>query len=135
MDWLLQILGLAPAAAPAVAEASAAAPMAAGKGLLSQIGESGANLARGITGYGGLEKSAEALKNNELDFRGKFDVVAPEMYKKSLQDQAQFGQLQQSGQPQQMQMQPTPSYMTPSMPYRGGGIEELLARQRQRGLL
>jgi hypothetical protein len=45
-----------------------------------------------------------------------------------MEGQAQFGQLQQQGQPMQM-----PSYARPYNPYQGGGIEEIL--QRQRGLL
>ena len=98
------------------------------KALLPKSSEEAMNAIKDKTGVGSLEKTYTTITNPSLDFRGKFDVLAPEAYKRSMEGQAMFSQLQQQGTPMQM-----PSYAQPSMPYQGGGIQEIL--QRQRGLL
>jgi len=79
-------------------------------------------------GLEGLKKAGTSLLDPNLSLHDKFNAAAPELYKQNQQGQATFAQLQQGAQPMQM-----PSYARPSMPYQGGGIEEIL--QRQRGLL
>jgi hypothetical protein len=98
------------------------------KALLPKSSEEAMNAIKDKSGVGGVEKVYTTITDPKLDFRGKFDVLAPEAYKRSMEGQAQFNQLQQQGQPMQMS-----SYLRPSMPYQGGGIQEIL--QRQRGLL
>lgn len=79
-------------------------------------------------GLEGLKKAGTSLLDPNMSLHEKFNQAAPELYKQNQQGQATFAQLQQGSQPMQM-----PSYARPSMPYQGGGIEEIL--QRQRGLL
>lgn len=98
------------------------------KTLLPKSSEEAMAAIKDKSGFGSLEKTYTTITDPKMDFRGKFDVLAPEAYKRSMENQAMFGQLQQQSQPMQM-----PSYARPSMPYQGGGIEEIL--QRQRGLL
>ena len=98
------------------------------KTILPKSSEEAMAAIKDKSGIGSLEKTYTTITDPKLDFRGKFDVLAPEAYKRSMENQAMFSQLQQQGQPMQM-----PSYTRPSMPYQGGGIEEIL--QRQRGLL
>jgi hypothetical protein len=98
------------------------------KTLLPKSSEEAMAAIKDKSGYGSLEKTYTTITDPKLDFRGKFDVLAPEAYKRSMENQAMFGQLQQQGQPMQM-----PSYARPSGPYQGGGIEEIL--KRQQGLL
>lgn len=98
------------------------------KTLLPKSSEEALSAIKDKSGVGSMEKVYTTITDPKLDFRGKFDVLAPEAYKRSMEGQAMFNQLQQGAQPMQM-----PSYARPSMPYQGGGIEEIL--QRQRGLL
>lgn len=79
-------------------------------------------------GFEGLKKAGTSLMDPNMSLHDKFNATAPELYKQNQQGQASFAQLQQGAQPMQM-----PSYVKPSMPYQGGGIQEIL--QRQRGLL
>ena len=79
-------------------------------------------------GFEGLKKAGTSLLDPDMALQDKFNAAAPELYKQNQQGQATFAQLQQGAQPMQM-----PSYARPSMPFQGGGIEEIL--QRQRGLL
>ena len=98
------------------------------KTLLPKSSEEAMSAIKDKTGFGGIEKAYTTITSPTLDFRGKFDVLAPEAYKRSTENQAQFGQLQQGTQPMQM-----PSYQQPYSPYQGGGIQEIL--KRQQGLL
>ena len=98
------------------------------KTLLPKSSEEAMAAIKDKSGVGSMEKVYTTITDPTKDFRGKFDVLAPEAYKRSMEGQAMFNQLQQQGQPMQI-----PSYARPSMPYQGGGIEEIL--QRQRGLL
>ncbi len=98
------------------------------KTLLPKSSEEAMAAIKDKSGIGGAEKIYTTITDPKLDFRGKFDVLAPEAYKRSMEGQAQFAQLQQQGQPMQM-----PSYTRPFSPYQGGGIEEIL--KRQQGLL
>jgi len=98
------------------------------KTLLPKSSEEAMAAIKDKSGYGSLEKTYTTITDPKLDFRGKFDVLAPEAYKRSMEGNAMFSQLQQQGQPMQM-----PSYARPSGPYQGGGIEEIL--KRQQGLL
>lgn len=79
-------------------------------------------------GFDGLKKAGESLLDPNMALHDKFNAAAPELYKQNQQGQATFSQLQQGAQPMQM-----PSYAQPTMPYQGGGIEEIL--KRQQGLL
>lgn len=126
--------GLGLTGAPAVA----AAPTSL-SGLLGSIGGTG-QAALGAAGLGGgvkdmlnAEKFYTTIKDPNMSLRGKFDAIAPMVMQKAEESKAQFGQLQQGAQAPVQPMMQMPSYATPSMPYQGGGIEEILARQR--GLL
>lgn len=87
-----------------------------------------ADIAIKMGGLEGLKKAGTSLLDPNLSLHDKFNAVAPEAYKQVEQSQGTFNKLQQQGQPMQM-----PSYARQSMPYQGGGIEEIL--KRQQGLL
>ena len=95
------------------------------KTLLPKSSEEAMAAIKDKSGIGGAEKIYTTITDPKLDFRGKFDVLAPEAYKRSMEGQAMFSQLQQQGTPMQMS-----SYARTSMPYQGGGIEEILKRQQ-----
>jgi hypothetical protein len=98
------------------------------KTLLPKSSEEAMASIKDKSGFGGIEKAYTTITDPKLDFRGKFDVLAPEAYKRAMEGQAQFGQIQQGSQPMQM-----PSYQQPYSQYQGGGIQEIL--KRQQGLL
>jgi hypothetical protein len=98
------------------------------KTILPKSSEEAMTMIKDKSGFGGIEKAYTTITDPKLDFRGKFDVLAPEAYKRAMEGQAQFGQIQQGSQPMQM-----PSYQQPYSPYQGGGIQEIL--KRQQGLL
>ena len=81
-----------------------------------------------VGGLSGLQNAGTSLLDPNMSLHDKFNAVAPEAYKQSMSSQADFSKLQQGAQPVNM-----PSYAQPSMPYQGGGIEEIL--KRQQGLL
>jgi IMP dehydrogenase/GMP reductase len=105
----------APQATAAMGASSAAAPAYT-------------DIAIKMGGLEGIKKAGTSLMDPNMALQDKFNAVAPEFYKQNQQGQASFAQLQQGAQPMQM-----PSYARQSMPFQGGGIEEIL--QRQRGLL
>jgi hypothetical protein len=120
---LLSFLGInaGGAAAAGAAEAATAAAPAVAQPAVSDI-------AIKMGGFDGLKKAGTSLLDPSMALQDKFNVVAPEAYKQSMSSQADFAKLQQGAQPMQM-----PSYARQSSPFQGGGIEEIL--QRQRGLL
>lgn len=121
---LLSFLGInaggAAAAAGATEAAGAIAPAVAQPAMT--------DVAIKMGGFDGLKKAGTSLLDPNMALRGKFDIAAPELYKQSMSNQADFSRLQQGAQPMQMS-----SYAQPTMPYQGGGIEEIL--KRQQGLL
>lgn len=151
---LLSLFGINAGGAAATTGATTALAPAAGSGLGLTAGTTGTGLQAagglGLTGapataaaaaqpamtdiaikVGGLEglqKAGTSLLDPSMSLHDKFNAVAPEAYKQNQQSQSSFAQLQQGAQPMQM-----PSYARPSMPYQGGGIEEIL--KRQQGLL
>lgn len=151
---LLSFLGINAGGAAATTGATTTLAPAAGSGLGLTAGAGGTGLQAagglGLTGapataaaaaqpamtdiaikMGGLEglkKAGSSLLDPNMSLHDKFNTVAPEAYKQSMSSQSDFAKLQQGAQPMQM-----PSYAQPSMPYQGGGIEEIL--KRQQGLL
>lgn len=105
----------APSATTAMGASSAAAPAYT-------------DIAIKMGGFEGLKKVGNSLMDPNMSLHDKFNAAAPELYKQTQQGQSTFAQLQQGSQPMQM-----PSYARQSMPYQGGGIEEIL--KRQQGLL
>lgn len=98
------------------------------KTLLPKTSEEALATIKDKSGIGGVEKVYTTITDPTKDFRGKFDVLAPEAWKQVEKNNAEFAQLRQQNQPMQM-----PSYQQPYSPYQGGGIEEIL--KRQQGLL
>lgn len=130
-------------AAPAVVQNAAPAATATTQGglngLFGSLGQTGKTIVN-ASGLGGQAKdilNAETayttIKDPTMSLHDKFNKLAPMAYEQAEKGKGQFSQLQQGAIPQPMNMQQLPSYAQPSMPYQGGGIEEILARQR--GLL
>ena len=128
-------------AAPAVVQnaAPAAATQSGLNGLLGSVGQTGKTVIN-ASGLGGqmkdilnAETAYTTIKDPSMSLHDKFNKLAPMAYEQAEKGKGQFAQLQQGANPQYSNMQQLPSYAQPSTPYMGGGIEEILARQR--GLL
>lgn len=98
------------------------------KSALPKTSEEMMKKAGDATGFNQAEKVYTTITSPTMSMRDKFDTIAPMSYEASQRSNAQFQQLQQAAQPT-----PMASYRQPSAPYQGGGIDEILARQR--GLL
>lgn len=123
---LLSFLGInTGAAAAGTAAGTAGAAEAAGAAAQPAMSD----VAIKMGGFDGLKKAGTSLLDPNMALQDKFNAVAPEAYKQTMANQADFAKLQQGAQPMSM-----PSYAQPSSPYQGGGIEEILKRQRM-GLL